>query len=223
VVQYVAIGIRCLVGAVFLASFVGKVAGRDAFGVFVASVRGMRVLPVRLAMPVALLAVVCEVAICLLLVLPARIANTAGFVVASGLLVAFTVGIVVSLRRGVRAPCRCFGVSTTPLGPSHVVRNLGLATVSAVGAAAVLAAADPVHPGGVVVAMAAGLVLGGLVTVLDDIVDLFGSTSRQATGRSVAATDRRRKSACSDRGSGTRGGPVRAQPDLHARGDQAVT
>lgn len=180
--QYLAIGIRCLIGVVFLASFVSKVVGREAFGAFVESVRGMRVLPLGLAAPAAVVVVVAEAAICLFVVVPAQIVNLAGFVVASSLLLAFAVGIVMSLRQGVRASCRCFGVSTTPLGPRHVVRNAGLTAVSGLGMAAVSAGADPVRLGGMGVALGAGLVLGGLVTVLDDIVELFGSTSGQATG-----------------------------------------
>ncbi|MEO3926247.1 MauE/DoxX family redox-associated membrane protein [Micromonosporaceae bacterium B7E4] len=178
--QYLSIGVRCLVGVVFLASFVGKVAGREAFGAFVASVRRMRALPPGLARPVALLVVAGESAVCVLLVVPARGADAAGLVVAAGLLTAFTTGIAISLRLGVRAACRCFGTSTTPLGLRHVARNLGLTITCAVGAGAALTAADAAQPGGATVAIVAGLVLGGLVVVFDDIVDLFGPTKRQA-------------------------------------------
>ncbi|MEO3925050.1 MauE/DoxX family redox-associated membrane protein [Micromonosporaceae bacterium B7E4] len=180
--QYLATVVRCLIGVVFLVSFASKVARRNAFQGFTASIRGMRVLPSRLTTPAALLVVAGEAAACLLLAVPVRAANVAGLMVASGLLVTFSIGIVVSLRRGVQAPCRCFGASTTPLRGRHVVRNVGLIGACTVGAAAMLTPTAPAQAGGVAVAMATGLLLGGLLTVLDDIVELFGSTSGQATG-----------------------------------------
>lgn len=48
-------------------------------------------------------------------------------------LVAFTVLLVVVLRRGQHPPCACFGaVSAKPLGWGHVVRNLVLLAVGVV-------------------------------------------------------------------------------------------
>jgi hypothetical protein len=52
-------------------------------------------------------------------------------VMASGLLIAFTVLIVLRLRDGSRPPCACFGArSKRPLSSRHVLRNLGLLTLS---------------------------------------------------------------------------------------------
>lgn len=180
--EYLAVGIRTLVGIVFLAAVVGKVARRDGFSAFLASVQRMRILSTWRAGLVARVVVVGEVVICLLLAVPIRVANVAGLLLASGLLVAFSLGIVVSVRRGIHAPCRCFGASTTPLGTRHVVRNIGLAAAAAVGAVSVVGAAGPVHTEGVIVAAVAGLALGGVVIVLDDIIELFASTGRQAEG-----------------------------------------
>jgi uncharacterized membrane protein YphA (DoxX/SURF4 family) len=48
-------------------------------------------------------------------------------VAAAGLLVGFTGFVIVKLARGERPPCACFGrLSTKPIGPWTVVRNLGL-------------------------------------------------------------------------------------------------
>lgn len=46
---------------------------------------------------------------------------------AAALLAAFTAFVIVKLARGERPPCACFGrLSTRPIGPWTVVRNLGL-------------------------------------------------------------------------------------------------
>ncbi|GAA2230076.1 hypothetical protein GCM10010232_15470 [Streptomyces amakusaensis] len=176
---YLVIGARCLLGAVFLAAVLGKVAGRGSFGAFVASVRALRVLRPGLARPVALgvLSAECAVSVLLLAPLPAP-AVTAGFLAAAGLLAVFAAGIVRALRRGTAAPCRCFGASAVPLGVRHLVRNAVLAAVAALG---VLAALRPgpvgtvgtVDPGGAAAAVLAGLALGALTAALDDIAELF--------------------------------------------------
>lgn len=170
--QYLALGIRCLIGAVFVVSSVSKVAGRGAFGAFAASVRDMRLLPPRLARPVARGVVVTEFAVCALVVVPA--AAAAGLTLAAMLLGVFAAGITLAVRRGVRAPCRCFGVSATPLGPRQIARNLVLAAVAVLGAVCgALPTAGAVRWGGAAVAVSGGLLLGGLVAVLDDIFELY--------------------------------------------------
>ena len=47
-------------------------------------------------------------------------------VVAHALLIAFTGFVAVTLRRGVRTPCPCFGASDAPLGLATIARNLVL-------------------------------------------------------------------------------------------------
>jgi hypothetical protein len=183
-VQYLAIGLCGLVGAVFLVAVAGKVAGNDALHAFVASVGGMRVLPSRLATPVALVVVGAEVAVCGLLAVPAQAARVAGFVIAVGLLVAFMVGTVMAIRRGVRTPCRCFGTSTAPLGRQQVVRNAVLTVVAAGGAVVSVSTHGQVDPAGAAVAAAAGLVLGVLVAAADDLIELFQPADMSAGGAS---------------------------------------
>lgn len=173
---YLALGIRCLIGAVFLTSSVGKTAGRGAFDRFVSSLEGMRIVPSRSARSVARWVVAAEAAVCATLVTPLPAAAIAGFVLAAALLAAFTAGIALTLRRGVRTPCRCFGTSASTLGPRHLVRNLALAALAVTGAF-VVTADGATTPGGAVLAALTGLLLGGLVAVLDDILDLF-RTSR---------------------------------------------
>jgi methylamine utilization protein MauE len=183
-VQYFVVGLCGLIGSVFLLAVAGKLAGRDGFGAFVASVQGMRVLPPRLVRPAALLVVAAEVAVCVLLAVPAPVTRAAGFVIAVGLLVAFMIGTVTALRRGVRTPCRCFGMSTTPLGLRQVVRNAVLTAVAACGAVASVSTYGPIDPAGAAVAAVAGLVLGGLVTAADDLVELFRPVDLGASGNS---------------------------------------
>jgi Methylamine utilisation protein MauE len=180
-VQYVAIGVRCLIGAVFLISSVSKVAGRSAFGAFVGSVRGMRLVSPATARRVAWCVLAGECAVCVLLAVPAPAATRAGFALAAGMLMTFAVAIDRAVRRGVRPSCRCFGPTAVPLGRWQVLRNSVLAGVAVVGAI-VGQQVGPVQPGGVLVATCAGLLLGGLVAVLDDLVDLFRPAGAAAMG-----------------------------------------
>lgn len=170
---YLAIGMRCLIGAVFLISFAGKAARRGAFAAFVVSVRELLPLSRTVTRAAAVLVVLAEAAIAVLLALPPPTAHGAGFALAATLLVAFTAAIAWSLRRGIRTPCRCFGASATPLGTRHVVRNLLLTTGAVAGGVAATAAAGALHPGGVLAAVFAGLLLGALVAVLDDLLLAF--------------------------------------------------
>ncbi|WP_328653155.1 hypothetical protein OG598_04535 [Micromonospora sp. NBC_00330] len=173
--QYLATGIRCLMMTVFLGAVVGKVATRASFKLFVTSVREMRLLPETLARPAALLVVATESAVCALLAFPFRAAVSVGFAVATALLAVFTVGVLLVSRRQVRVSCRCFGASSTPLSARHVFRNALLVALAAVAAVAVAAgwADGPTDPGGSVLAVCAGTLLGLLIVSLDNIVDLF--------------------------------------------------
>ena len=69
-------------------------------------------------------------------VLVAQLARVAAAVVALLVLVAFTALIVRRLAQGQHPPCACFGAwSASPLGWSHVVRNvalMGLAVIAIV-------------------------------------------------------------------------------------------
>ncbi|MFD2416587.1 MauE/DoxX family redox-associated membrane protein [Amycolatopsis pigmentata] len=183
-VQYVVIGVRCLVGAVFLASFFGKVTGRGAFAAFVASVHDMRLLPSQLARPAALAVICAEPVVCVLLSVPCPPATGTGLVAASVLLMSFAVAITFAVRRGVREPCRCFGTSTVPLGWPHVARNVVLAAL-ALSALAVDSVTGPVDASGVAVAALTGLLLACFVVALDDLVALFKPLDRSVKASGV--------------------------------------
>lgn len=166
---YLGIGARVLIGVVFAVAFVGKVRGRKAFDEFVRSTRAMGVLPAALVRPVSFGVVAAELLIVLALAVPTREAGALGFGLATALLAAFTVGIAVSLARGKRASCRCFGDKDTPLRAHHVGRDLALIAVALVGLLGTLAT-TPVDPGVALVTAVAGALLAGLVVMLDDIL-----------------------------------------------------
>ncbi|MEU9510863.1 MauE/DoxX family redox-associated membrane protein [Micromonospora sp. NPDC048170] len=174
--QYLALAIRCLIGAVFLTSAVSKVAGPDRFAIFLASVREMRVLPTGLARPAAWVVVAGEFVICGLLVVPAGQAAVAGFTIAAGLLTTFAAAIVGAVRQGRRTSCRCFGPTVAPLGYRHAVRNVALAGFAVVGAMTATAS-RPTDVGAMLLAAFVGLVLSVPVIALDDIVQLYRASA----------------------------------------------
>lgn len=181
--DYLAVGLRSLVAAVFLFSSVSKLAGRAAFREFADSVGDLVPVPAFFRRPVAGFVVAAELAVVLLLVLPwgTPTVPVAGFAVAIGLLLAFTVGIVFAVLRGVRASCRCFGPSQTPLGLRHVIRNVIVMTATLVGAVAAPTAFTS-HPAGLLIAVLGGVVVAVLVAVSDDIYALFQPVSRRSDG-----------------------------------------
>lgn len=173
--EYVGIGVRCALGLVFVVSFVSKVRSRDSWVAFTGSVRALGVRSARLVRPAAVAVVIAEFAVVVLVAVPVPGAAVVGCVLAAGLLLVFGTAIAATLRRGVRASCRCFGASAAPLGVRHVVRNAVLA-VAAVAGVVASARSGSAEAAGVAVAVCAGLLAGGLVTVLDDVVDLFRSS-----------------------------------------------
>jgi hypothetical protein len=127
-------------------------------------------MPARWVPGVSVAVVVTELASAVLVLVTA----VAGFVLATGLLLAFTAAIAASLRRGRRAPCRCFGATETPIGPRHLVRNATLICFAVLGALA----PDGLPPlAGAAVAVAAGVVVAVFVVAMDDIAVVFARSS----------------------------------------------
>ncbi|MFG1871621.1 MauE/DoxX family redox-associated membrane protein [Micromonospora arborensis] len=181
---YLLLMLRCLIAATFLVASAGKVSSSGRFREFVASVQDMGVVPRSWTTPVAALVVTLEIGVWALLAVPGRDAGIAGFLLAAALLSAFTAGIALSMRNGARAACRCFGVSNAPLGRRHLARNL-LLTAGAVAGGVLIVAGDSArpHPQGAVPAVAAGLVLAAAVATSDEIVALFGASTRPSGSR----------------------------------------
>nr|WP_176903321.1 MauE/DoxX family redox-associated membrane protein [Nonomuraea maritima] len=171
-VQYAEVACRILLAAVFLTAAFGKASGKSAWLAFVHSLRRLEQVPGPLLRPVALAVVTTEAVAAVLLLVPARVAGWAGFALAGCLLLAFTLVIGRALKHGNRAPCRCFGASSTPLGASHMTRNLMLTCVAVLGLVGTSAPGTPEVPYALL-AGAAGLVTGILVVAFEDIVTLF--------------------------------------------------
>ncbi|WIX98308.1 MauE/DoxX family redox-associated membrane protein [Amycolatopsis mongoliensis] len=167
--EYLRAACAALIAVVFAVSSVSKL--RDFRG-FARSVPVLVPMPARWVLPVSVAVVAAEGSTAVLVVVPAT--ATAGFVLASGLLPAFTAAIAASLRRGQRVPCRCFGAADTPVGPRHLARNIVLACLAVLGALA------PEHlppVAGAAVAVAVGVVVAVLVTAMDDIAVVFARSS----------------------------------------------
>jgi hypothetical protein len=154
---------RCLLGVVFLVSALSK---RD-FPTFSLSLRRMRIVPPAWVTPVAAMVVAAEALTVALLAIPG---TALGFALAIVLLGSFTAAIVAVLSRGITEPCPCFGPKAAPLGWEHLGRNVFLLAVAVLGG---LAGSGAASTGALVVAAAAGLIVGALITRLDDLVALF--------------------------------------------------
>ncbi|HSK95695.1 MAG TPA: MauE/DoxX family redox-associated membrane protein [Euzebyales bacterium] len=166
---YVALTCRWVICGVFLAAALTKVRNRASWEAFVSAVSEL--VPMGAA-PLGALVVGVELAVAVLVALPATV--TAGLLLATGTLVAFSIAIWSALRRGVAVACRCFGWSDAPVSQAHLVRNGVLIVLAVVGLVAGQAAGGAVlHPAGIAVGVAAALVLIVLVTTVDDLAWLL--------------------------------------------------
>lgn len=171
---YLLPGLQWMVAIVF-ATAVGSKIARPRYAEFVTATG--RLLPARLGRwqaPVAAIVAGTELAIIPLVLLPATtpVAFAATLVLNTG----FGIAIAAAMRKGQRAPCRCFG-SGAPLGLAHLVRNAALVVVGGVGLAVSVVPHHPLRPASVVVAAVAGGVAAVLLIRLDDLVALLGPMS----------------------------------------------
>jgi hypothetical protein len=173
-VPYAEIAVRAVLVIVFAVAVVGKVRQPREF---VASLRGFGVLPSSAVRPVAAVVAVLEVATVVLLLVPAAL--VAGYALAAGLLAGFAGAMAVSLRRGARPVCRCFGGRGAAVGPVHVGRNAGLVAAAVAGAVMSMVDGAALEPGPVVLAAATGVVVAAIVVRLDDLVALFAPIPTQ--------------------------------------------
>ena len=184
VMVHLALALQWLVAIVFATAAASKLR-RPAYQEFVNSTG--RLLPARWKRArrlVAAVVLVAESLVTLLLLLPLN-GVVPGLCMAVVLNTAFAVSTGAALRRGERTPCRCFGASSTPLGRTHVARNLILVACAALALAGrLLLQPLPLRPAGVLCAAAAAVLLAALLVRLDDLVALFGPTTADATIRS---------------------------------------
>jgi hypothetical protein len=163
------VGCASLIGWVFLASALSKL---RHFGEFRRSLPALAPVRPGLVRPLAAAVAAAEAAVPVLLLI--RPVMSYGFALGGGLLGAFTAAIAAAMKHGRRAPCRCFGASSTPLRAGHLIRNAILLTAAAAGG---LARGAPPPVAGVTVALAAGSLAAILVVAFDDLVYLFARTS----------------------------------------------
>ena len=120
--------------------------------------------PESLAHVFALLLPLAELA-CAAMLIPAATAQ-AGAIATLALLVIFIIGISVSLARGKRPDCNCFGqIQSAPIGPSTIVRNVALAALAVLVIGQGSAAAQP-RLGDVLGANSGGSSLTGVLFAL---------------------------------------------------------
>ncbi|MEV4176489.1 MauE/DoxX family redox-associated membrane protein [Nonomuraea sp. NPDC049709] len=180
--QYVVPACRVAIGVVFLVAVLGKVRGKSAFASFRVSVRGLVPLGPRASTALSGAVVLAEGCVVVLLAIPGTV--RVGLVLAGTVLAGFCAGIVRAMRSGSTTPCRCFGVTGTPLGRRHLVRNAGLLALVAAGLLALVAAglvpgSTSPHPAGVSLSVLVGAVLAVIVIFFDDLADLFAAQPRR--------------------------------------------
>lgn len=163
--SYLVFASRCLLLVVFAVSLVGKVRFASFRQATIALVPRAR----RFASLLAGAVIAAELAIVVLLAIPQTV--RAGLGAAFLLLTAFTVAIVLALRRGSTAPCRCFGSANSPLGTRHLVRNAILLLVAASGFA--MGDAHGGEPFGLAMAGGVAVIAAVLVVNSDALADLF--------------------------------------------------
>jgi hypothetical protein len=161
---------RWVIGITFALSALGKA---RAMASFRGSVAEFAILPARLTDPVAVVAVGAEILIVLLMAVGGWWVP-AGFVLALGLLAAFSAALVVALRRRDEVSCNCFGPVQRPISWYDIARNaaLGLCCLAGLWSDQVVTARH--------LPLALVLVLGlmaatfsTIVTNLSDIVELL--------------------------------------------------
>jgi hypothetical protein len=177
------LGCRAALVVVFALAFAGKVRGAAAWRAFVQSLAAFGVSAAWARPPAAAaIAAVEAAAVVLLVASPAP-----GFALALALLAVFTGALVVALRRGQRAPCRCFGASERPIGPAHLARNAILLALACAGLAAGALKGSPstaLHDS--IATLLTGGMAGFVVTRWDDLLFLFSAappTTDDAAGR----------------------------------------
>jgi len=166
----VSLACRFTVGTVFAVSFITKVFGRAAWQSF-------RSWLARLPLPYVQkkgtsFAVAAAEAIVVALT-TVSVTAAEGLAVSAVLGATLTAGLVISLRRGSREPCHCFGSSSDPLSWQHVARNVLLLVVALTGAFCSLAHATANPASAVVMAAFAGLAVALCIIFFADIIALF--------------------------------------------------
>ncbi|WP_156893637.1 MauE/DoxX family redox-associated membrane protein [Actinokineospora enzanensis] len=169
---------RALMVVLFAAAVVGKVASRRRWRAFVVSIEALRVVPGRVTRAVAVGTLGLEG--CVAVGVGVSGTHRVGLGVAGVALLGFAGLAVSARRRGVRAPCACFGGGSRPLGYAHAVRDVALGVIA--GVAVVVDTGGGVSFESGLVAVAGATVVGAVAVLFDDLLDL-GSGLHTPAGR----------------------------------------
>jgi hypothetical protein len=166
------LGCRAALIVVFGLAIAGKIRGRASWHAFVQTLEAFGAPSSWPRAPAAAVIVGLEAAATALL----AAAPALGYCIALGLLASFTAALGMALRRGQRAPCRCFGASERPIGPAHLARNATLLAVAVAG----IGARSMTSPGvaglqETIAAVLVGGIAGFLITRWDDLLFLFSA------------------------------------------------
>ncbi|MFF7023359.1 MauE/DoxX family redox-associated membrane protein [Streptomyces klenkii] len=177
VMEWIVAGARAAIGVVFVSAALSKLGRRRwtefraAVTALVPAARGSR------STALAGMAVIADWTVVLLLALPGRAGVVAGLGLAASALAVYTLVLAAAVRRGTGAPCRCFGASTRPVSGVQLIRNAALLVVTVAGLAAAGLSGDSgseaVPDAALWVAAGAGGLLGAVLTVFEDLADLF--------------------------------------------------
>lgn len=168
---YVGLLTRLLIAGVFIVSGIAKVTDLKAFAQSMRRLYPLSRLTGRMRRGLAGAVVGAELLIAALAALPMTAAT--GLAMAAPLLCCFAALAASSARQPAQAPCRCFGVSRTPLGLPHAVRNLVLAAVAVAGAAASTGRNGPLQPAAIAMTVVIAAVGVALTVFFDDLLVLF--------------------------------------------------
>jgi hypothetical protein len=166
----VSLACRFVVGTVFAASFFTKTRSREAWLSF-RSWLGRLPLPLVRLKSTPVIFAVAEAIVIVLVITPDT--ATGGLAASATLGAILTYGLVVSLRRGSREPCHCFGSSSEPLSWAHVGRNVLLLAVAASGTACSASGASAGPSPALAMAAFAGLGCALCVIFFTDIAALW--------------------------------------------------
>lgn len=165
---YLLLTSQFVTAGVFALSAYGKVREQSAFARSLADFH----VPPRVRVPVAAAVTTAEVAVVPLALVQAT--AVAGLALGAVLLFGFAAVVGLTLQRGRRPRCRCFGAVGAPLRGAHVVRNIVLAALATTGAVLAAATHQAVAPpiGSFVITGVLAAALLAAVANFDDLVEV---------------------------------------------------
>lgn len=171
--SYVTVTCQAATTVTFAVAAGSKTLRPGAFTEFRLALPRMLPMPARLAGMVTWLVVVAEAVTAVVVAVPATALS--GFLLATIMMVVFTISIIVMIRRRSTEPCHCFGVSTRPPGLLDVVRNVVLAAIALTGliGTATSPGSSALAWGALVLTIGVGAVVALLLLSLAEIAEIL--------------------------------------------------